>query len=62
MSPLYIKSLIKKNKFKVKAAKIHTEKNLADMFTKCLAASVRRRLFDEIELIATQMTKNEVKE
>ena len=31
------------------------------MFTKCLAASVRRRLFDEIELIATQMTKNEVK-
>ena len=51
-----------RNKFKVKAVKIHTEKNLADMFTKCLAASVRRRLFDEIELIATQMTKNEVKE
>ena len=50
-----------RNKFKVKAVKIHTEKNLADMFTKCLAASVRRRLFDEIELIATQMTKNEVK-
>ena len=51
-----------RNKFKVKAVKIHTEKNLADMFTKCLAASVRRRLFDDIELIATQMTKNEVKE
>ena len=50
-----------RNKFKVKAVKIHTEKNLADMLTKCLAASVRRRLFDEIELIATQMTKNEVK-
>ena len=50
-----------RNKFKVKAVKIHTEKNLADMFTKCLAASVRRRLFDEIELIATQMTKNEVR-
>ena len=53
-----------RNKFKVKAVKIHTEKNLADMFTKCLEALVRRRLFDEIELIylAMQMTKNEVKE
>ena len=50
-----------RNKFKVKAVKVHTEKNLADMFTKCLAASVRRRLFDEIETIATQMTKNEFK-
>ena len=42
-------------------SKAPTEKNLADMFTKCLAASIRRRLFDEIGLIATQMTKNEVK-
>ena len=58
-----------RNKFKVKAVKVHTEKNLADMFTTCLATtysyylatSVRRRLFDEIESIATQMTKNEVK-
>ena len=49
-----------RNKFKVKAVKVHTEKNLADMFTKCLAASVRRRLFDEIESISTQMIKNEV--
>jgi len=27
------------------------------MFTKCLAATVRRRLFDEIGAIATQITK-----
>ena len=46
-----------RNKFKVKAVKVHTDKNLADMFTKCLAATVRRRLFDEIEAIAIQITK-----
>ena len=45
------------NKCKVKAVKVHTDKNLADMFTKCLAATVRRRLFDEIEAIAIQITK-----
>ena len=28
---------------------------MADMFTKCLAATVRRRLFDEIDAIATQI-------
>ena len=49
-----------RNKFKVKAVKVHTENNLADMFTKCLATSVRRRLFYEIESIATQMTKHKV--
>ena len=47
-----------RNKFKVKAVKVHTETNLAEMFTKCLAASVRRRSFDEAEPIATQMTNN----
>ena len=46
-----------RNKFKVKAVKVHTDKNLADMFTKCLAATVRRRLFDEIDAIAMQITK-----
>jgi hypothetical protein len=45
-----------RNKFKVKAVKVHTDKNLADMFTKCLAATVRRRLFDEIGAIATKIT------
>ena len=42
-----------RNKFKVKAVKVHTDKNLADMFTKCLAV----RLFDEIDAIAMQITK-----
>ncbi len=46
-----------RNKFKVIAAKVHTEKNLADMFAKCLAAPVRRRLFYEIELIVTWITQ-----
>ena len=46
-----------RNKFKVKAVKVHTDKNLAVMFTKCLAATVRRRLFDEIDAIAMQITK-----
>ena len=58
MGPSRVQEL--RNKFKVKAVKVHTENNLADMSTKCLAASVRRRLFDEIESITTQMTKNEV--
>ena len=42
-----------RDKFKVKAVKVHTDKNLADMFTICLTATVRRliRLFDEIEAI-----------
>ncbi len=46
-----------RNKFQVKAAKVHTDKNLADMLAKCLAATVRQRLFDEIEAIATLITK-----
>ena len=40
-----------RSKFKVKAAKVQTENDVADMPLKCLAAPVRRRLFDEIGLI-----------
>ena len=44
-----------RSKFKFNAAKDQTDKNLAGMLTKCLAAKVYRKLFEEIGLIATQI-------
>ena len=50
-----------RNKFKVKAVKVHTDKNLADVFTKCLWIWPRQyadvHKFDEIEAVAMQITK-----
>ncbi len=54
MREAWVKELRKK--FKVKAVKVHTDKTLADMFTKRLAPTLRKRLFDEIDAMATQIT------
>ena len=46
----WVKELKEQSQFT--ATKVATEKNVADMFTKCLTEPVRARLFSEIDAVA----------
>ena len=46
-----------RNSKKVSAMKVDTAKNIADMMTKCLSATVRERLMFELSAIAREIAR-----
>ena len=50
-----------RNSKKVSAMKVDTMKNIADMMTKCLSATVRERLMFELSSIARNMAHSYIK-
>ena len=46
-----------RNSKKVSALKVDTVKNIADMMTKCLSATVRERLMFELSAIAREIAR-----